>query len=60
MSVRAMILSFLRFEIAPAEPVYALEKSWARHRKQNGLDLNGKPAAAEPAQGAGCAHQGAR
>ena len=58
-SVRAMILSLLRFEIAPAEPTYALEKSWARYRKQNGLDLYGK--AIDPgAHAAGCGHQGKR
>jgi len=56
-SVRAMILSLLRFEIAAPESTYALEKSWARHRKQNGLDPYGK--AIDPAaQGAGCGHRG--
>jgi hypothetical protein len=48
-SVRAMILSLLRFEIAPAEQVHALEKSWAAHRKQNTLDILGKPAQPTPA-----------
>ncbi len=59
-SVRAMILSLLRFEIAPAEPTYALEKSWARYRKQKGLDLYGKPATSAPPEGAHCAHARAR
>lgn len=49
-TVRAMILAFLRFEIAPAEPVYALEKSWARYRKQNQLDPYGKAMVAAGAE----------
>jgi hypothetical protein len=54
-TVRAMILAFLRFEIAAPEPVYALEKSWARYRKQNQLDMYGK--AIVPADGAAaCSH----
>jgi hypothetical protein len=56
-TVRAMILSLLRFEIAPPEPTYALEKSWARHRKLHGLDLYGKPAAPAPPQAGGCEHR---
>jgi hypothetical protein len=47
-TVRAMILSLGRFGIAPAEHVKKLEKRWAAHRKQNGLDLYGK--AADPAK----------
>jgi hypothetical protein len=54
-SVRAMILSFHRFGIAAAEPVHDLEKSWAAHRKQNGLDLCGKPA--DPASIPSCPHR---
>ena len=55
-TVRAMILSLGRFGVAPAEQVKGLEKRWAAHRKQNGLDLYGK--AAEPAktEAATCAH----
>src|ERR1039458_5618624 len=34
-TVRAMILSLVRFGIAPAEPVNTLEKGWAAYRKQN-------------------------
>jgi hypothetical protein len=55
-TVRAMILAFLRYEIAAPEPVYALEKSWARYRKQNNLDPYGKvivPASGGPA----CSHE---
>jgi len=58
-SVRAMILSLRRFGIAPAEEVFALEKSWAAQRKLNGLDLYGKKleaGGAETAPAAGCGH----
>ena len=55
-TVRAMILSLLRFEIAPAEPVYALEKAWARYRKQNSLDPSGEAIAPAADGAAGCAH----
>jgi hypothetical protein len=41
-SVRAMILSLGRFGIASAAHTSAIEKHWAAHRKQHGLDLNGK------------------
>ena len=41
-SVRAMILSLTRFGIASAAQTSAIEKRWAAHRKQNGLDLYGK------------------
>jgi hypothetical protein len=41
-TLRAMILSLGRFGIAPADQVKALDKRWAAHRKQNGLDLYGK------------------
>jgi hypothetical protein len=51
-----LILSLLRHEIAAPESTYALEKSWARYRKQNGLDPYGK--AIDPAaQAAGCGHR---
>lgn len=36
-----MILSLTRFGIAPAEQIQTLEKAWATHRKENGLDLYG-------------------
>jgi hypothetical protein len=51
-----MILSLGRFRIAPTEHVKGLEKGWAAHRKQYGLDLYGK--AAEPAklEALTCAH----
>ena len=35
-SVRAMIFSLGRFDMAPAEQVKTLEKRWAAYRKQNG------------------------
>ena len=41
-SVRAMILSLGRFEIAPKEQVKALEKAWAKYREANELDIEGK------------------
>jgi len=55
-SVRAMILSLTRFAIAPAEQTSALEKGWAAHRKQNGLDLYGKIKPSPPLQVARCGH----
>jgi hypothetical protein len=55
-SVRAMILSVNRFGIAPAEQAHALEKGWAAHRKEKGLDLYGKPVAEPLAKMAGCGH----
>ncbi len=55
-SVRAMVLSLRRFGIAPAEVVFALEKSWAAHRKQNGLDLYGKKMGEGTAASTGCGH----
>jgi hypothetical protein len=42
-SVRATILALNRFGIAPANEVKSLEKTWNKHRRQTGVDLNGKP-----------------
>ena len=42
-SVRAIILALNRFGIAPANEVNLLEKTWAKHRRETGVDLNGKP-----------------
>lgn len=53
-TVRAMILSLLRSDIAAADQVHTLEKSWAAHRKQNTLGVLGKPT--EPAPATPCAH----
>lgn len=53
-SVRSMILALTRFGIVPAEEIYILEKSWATHRKQHGLDLYGK--AINPDQNEACRH----
>ena len=53
-SVRAMILSLTRFGIAPAGQAYALEKSWAAYRKQNGLDLYGKSMATPQSEASRC------
>jgi hypothetical protein len=55
-SVRALILSLIRFGIGPAEQTHALEKGWAAYRKQNGLDLYGKPMASQPTEVTRCAH----
>jgi hypothetical protein len=44
-SVRAMILSVIRFGIDDAEATRALEKAWTTYEKANYLDLYGKPAA---------------
>lgn len=46
-SVRAMILSLARFEIAEAEHTKILEREWAVYREQNQLDLYGKAIASE-------------
>ena len=48
-SVRAVIFALGRFGIVPPVEVKSLEKRWAKHRKENGLDRNGRPAC----QGAG-------
>jgi len=42
-SVRATILALNRFGIAPANEVKFLEKTWNKHRRETGIDLNGKP-----------------
>jgi hypothetical protein len=56
-SVRAMILSLTRFGIAPAEQIQALEKAWATHRKENGLDLYGVVSPVPDTGGCvGCVH----
>src|ERR1700730_647648 len=55
-SVRAMILSLIRFGIAAAEPTYMIEKGWAVYRKQKDLDLYGKSPASRSAHIAACVH----
>ena len=42
-SVRALILALGRFGIVAGAEVKSLDKRWAKHRKENSLDLNGKP-----------------
>lgn len=42
-SVRATILALNRFGIASANEVKFLEKTWVKHRRETGIDLNGKP-----------------
>jgi len=51
-----MILSLGRFGMAPTEQVKSLEKRWAAHRKQNGLDLYGKTAEPTEAGAPACVH----
>jgi hypothetical protein len=41
-SVRAVILSLARFQIAEAEHTKVLEREWAVYQKKNQLDLYGK------------------
>lgn len=41
-SVRATILALGRFGIVAAAEIKSLEKRWAKHRKENSLDRNGK------------------
>ena len=41
-SVRALILALGRFGIVAGAEVKSLDKRWAKHRKENSLDLNGK------------------
>jgi len=43
-SVRAVIFALGRFGIVPQVEFKSLEKRWAKHRKENGLDRNGRPA----------------
>lgn len=59
-TVRAMILSLVRFGIAPAEQVKGLDKRWAAYRKQNGLDLYGKTTVPTGTGSPTCAHSEAR
>ena len=42
-SVRSLIFALGRFGIVAAAEVKSLEKRWTKHRKENGLDRNGKP-----------------
>ncbi len=48
-SVRAMILSVIRFEIDDLEATRAAEKAWKAYEKANHLNAHGKPAAAKSA-----------
>jgi hypothetical protein len=55
-TVRAMILSLVRFGIAAAEQVKTLEKQWAAYRKLKGLDLCGKAADQRVVKRPPCTH----
>jgi hypothetical protein len=54
-SVRAMLLSIIRFNIDSAEPAQTIEKAWNTYRKHKGLDVYGKANAAT-ANITGCVH----
>jgi hypothetical protein len=54
-SVRAMILSVIRFNIAETKPTRVLEKRWDAYRKQNSVDLYGKVVRSSSTQSA-CIH----
>jgi len=42
-SVRSTILALNRFGIAPEIEVTFLENAWNKHRRNTGIDLNGRP-----------------
>jgi len=58
-SVRAMILSLARFQIAEAEHTKVLEREWAVYRKKNQLDLYAKAIASE-SRAHDCVHSNVR
>ena len=49
LSVRATVLALSRFEIASADEVKMLEKSWKKHRRILRLDIYGRPKVADTA-----------
>lgn len=53
-SVRAMLLSVIRFEIDSSGPTKAAEKRWDAHRRANGLDIYGRVAESTPIKD--CSH----
>ena len=53
-SVRALILALAQFGIVSTAATRGLEKAWATHRQQRGLDLYGQPAAPAAAGPCGC------
>ena len=58
-SVRAMILSLARFQIAEAEHSKVLQREWAIYRKKNQIDLYGKAIASE-SRANDCVHSNVR
>jgi hypothetical protein len=58
-SVRAMILSLARFQIAEADRTKVLEREWIAYRKNNQLDLYGK-AIASQSRANDCVHSNFR
>jgi hypothetical protein len=55
-SVRAMLVSLVRFGIADAEQAKTFEKRWALYRQQNGLDIFGKSEGLPSAKMPRCGH----
>jgi hypothetical protein len=55
-SVRAMLLSLVRFGIADAEQIKTLQKNWAVYRQQNRLDIFGKSEGFPSAKTPQCGH----
>ena len=55
-SVRAMLLSLVRFDIVGAEQTKTLEKRWALYRQQNKLDIFGKIGGLPSAKVPRCGH----
>ena len=58
-SVRALILALARFGIVGAATTRALERAWAAHRQQHGLDLYGQPAVPAPTGPCACGESSA-
>jgi hypothetical protein len=58
-SVRAIILTLARFRISSGEQAKTLKRAWAAYRKENQLDLYGKPTAIAQSSG-NCVHLNVR
>jgi hypothetical protein len=55
-SVRAMLISLVRFGVAGGEQIKTLEKRWALYRQQNKLDIFGKGKGRTSAKMPRCGH----
>jgi hypothetical protein len=58
-TVSAMILSFGRFGITPAEQVKGLDKRWTAYQKESKLALYGKTTVPTGTSSPTCAHSNA-